>query len=130
MALLIPLAIFLIICVAMIVVLYKSSEPSSIDTIEAYCDAVLNKDLKIQNDLLITNANIINIEKIIEPLRVEFSEIGKKYPLEILKTLENLDTSIDIVVLSHPLLVEELEFVCQYFSNQWLITKIKVKQKI
>ncbi len=114
----------------MIVVLYKSSEPSSIDTIEAYCDAVLNKDLKIQNDLLITNANIINIEKIIEPLRVEFSEIGKKYPLEILKTLENLDTSIDIVVLSHPLLVEELEFVCQYFSNQWLITKIKVKQKI
>lgn len=127
MPLLFPLALFLVLCIVMLVNLSHTKPPSSTDTVEALCDAILRNDKKTQSDLCTLSPIPTPIIHAVGEIASHHEEIAKKYSTEIVKTWDSASCTFEVVAVALMHSDESIHFTCCWVVNQWNIISISLE---
>ena len=126
MILLIPLAIFLVLCLVMVGTMVHTRPPSAIDTVEALCDAVIRHDIVTQRTLMSMNAISTTVAHAIGTLCDDHDETAMSYNAQVVEQWDDANSSYALVSVPLPTDNEHVRFTCQYTVNQWTIIAMQI----
>ncbi len=126
MPLLVPLIIFLILSVVLLAALANTKPPTSIDTVEALCDAILRNDVVTQRTLMTLDTISTTVHHALGSIADQHEEIARTYHAKIIKEWDDTNASYALVGVPLDAPDESLRFTCRYIVNQWTITAIQI----
>ncbi len=125
MQLLLPLAIFLVLCVAMVVLVAKFKAPSALETTEALCDAILRGDVKTQKDLISFPQIPNQVLDSLNEVKTEHLEPATSYRSKVIKKWDSENATYEQIQVPCGE-AKSLIFDCRATHSQWIITSIKL----
>jgi|GEM_PF-5037080 len=126
MQLLLPLAIFFVLCVAMIVLVAKFKAPSASETVEALCDAILRRDKRTQSDLISFENVPPQVFEALNHIKNEHQEQAASFRTKVLKKWDSENASFEQIQVPCGENMN-LIFESRATLNQWIITSIKLQ---
>lgn len=126
MALLIPLVIFLVMCILMIVFMGKSQAPGPVDTAEAFIDALLRNDKKTLESISNLKTIPADVIKNVKAIEKAHKTVATNYNMRTIKDTVNNDTSFYTLELRIEENNTNIEIQLVKNLNRWIISNVDV----
>ena len=113
----------------MIVFMSKSSAPSTIDTAEAFCDAIIRNDKKTLEAISIVKSIPAKVIEVFQSKEYANRQVGQRYDFKIIEDNVSNDSWYYVIELKLSETNSKIEIKLAKSINRWVISNISLVSK-